>query len=164
MTQRARILVAVAILAAIALGVLAIEQWQRSRQAISEADLLPGSIPIYLNGRLVAGFQPTDLEQLSQVSFVDAEEGKTQEGWLLRDVILLHVPRTRLQDNYLIAVSSSSRNRSAQVTWAEADEPANFVMFDLSNRGTLKLVSTLEKLNTRDEWVQDVDKIEVQAP
>jgi hypothetical protein len=37
-------------------------------------------------------------------------------------------------------------------------------MFDLSNRGTLKLVSKLEKLNTRDEWVQDVDKIEVQVP
>jgi len=164
MTQRTRILVAMAILAAIALGVLGIDQWQRSRQAVSEPTLLPGSIPIYLNGRLVAGFQPTDLEQLSKVSFADEEAGKMQEGWLLRDVILLHVPRTRLTDNYLITVSSSSRNRSAQVTWAEADEPANFVMFDLSNRSTLKLVSKLEKLNTRDEWVQDVDKIEVQAP
>jgi hypothetical protein len=164
MTQRTRILVAVAILAAIALGVLGIDQWQRSRQAMSELSLAPGSIPIYVNGRLVAGFQPTDLEQLSKVSFADEEAGKMQEGWLLRDVILLHVPRTRLRDNYLITVSSSSRDRSAQVTWAEADEPANFVMFDLSNRSTLKLVSKLEKLNTRDEWVQDVDKIEVQAP
>jgi hypothetical protein len=36
------------------------------------------------------------------------------------------------------------------------------VMFDLSGRGTLKLVSkTLENFSTRDEWVQDVDKIEV---
>jgi hypothetical protein len=164
MAQRARILVAVAILAAIALGVLGIDQWQRSRQAMSEPTLLPGSIPIYLNGRLVAGFQPTDLEQLGKVSFVDAEEGKTQEGWLLRDVILLHLPRTRLKGDYVITVSSSSRSKSAQVTWAEADEPSNSVMFDLSGRGTLKLVSKLERLDTRDEWVQDVDKIEVQAP
>jgi hypothetical protein len=34
-------------------------------------------------------------------------------------------------------------------------------MFDLSSRGTLKLVSVLERLDVRDEWVQDVDKIEV---
>lgn len=162
MTQRARILVALAILAAIALVVLGIDQWQRSRQAMAAPTLLPGSIPIYLNGRLVAGFQPTDLEQLDKVSFVDAEEGKTQEGWLLRDVLLLHVPRTRLKGDYLITVSS--QDKSAQVTWAEADEPANWVMFDLAGRGTLKLVSTLERLNTRNEWVQDVDKIEVQAP
>jgi hypothetical protein len=164
MTQRKRIVVAVVILAALACGVLGIDWWQRSRQAMAEPTLLPGSIPIYLNGRLVAGFQPTDLEQLSKVSFADEEAGKMQQGWLLRDVILLHVPRTRLKDNYLITVSSSSRDRSAQVTWAEADEPANLVMFDLSNRGTLKLVSKLENLNTRDEWVQDVDKIEVQVP
>jgi hypothetical protein len=164
MTQRTRILVGVAILAAIALAVLGIDWYQRSRQVMAEADLVPGSIPIYLDGRLVAGFQPTDLEQLTKVSFVDAEEGKTQEGWLLRDVILLHVPRTRLKSNYLITVTSSSRDKSAQVTWAEADDPVNYVMFDLSGRGTLKLVSKLESLDTRDEWVQDVDKIEVQAP
>ena len=162
MTQRTRILLAVGILVAIALVVLGIDQWQRSRQTISEADLLPGSIPIYLNGKLVAGFQPTDLEKLDTVSFVDTEEGKTQEGWLLRDVILLHLPRARLTGDYLVTVSS--QDKSAQMTWAEVDDPANWVMFDLAGRGTLKLVSVLERLNTRNEWVQDVDKIEVQAP
>jgi len=40
----------------------------------------------------------------------------------------------------------------------------NMVMFDLSNRGTLKLVSLLEKLDMRDEWVQDIDRIEVRNP
>jgi hypothetical protein len=34
----------------------------------------------------------------------------------------------------------------------------------VSGRGTLKLVSTLERLDVRDEWVQDVDKIEVMKP
>ena len=58
-------------------------------------------------------------------------------------------------------MSSSSRAKSAQVTWAEVDVLENYVMFDLSNRGTLKLVSVLPALDTRDEWVQDVDSIEV---
>jgi len=35
-------------------------------------------------------------------------------------------------------------------------------MFDLAGRGTLKLVSKLERLDIRDEWVQDVDRIEVE--
>jgi hypothetical protein len=66
-------------------------------------------------------------------------------------------------------VSSSSRDKSAQVTWAEVNDPENMVMFDLSGRGTLKLVSKLERLDVRDEWIQDIDrididKIEVNAP
>jgi hypothetical protein len=38
------------------------------------------------------------------------------------------------------------------------------VMFDLSGRGTLKLVSTLPGFDNRDSWIQDVDKIEVETP
>ena len=49
-------------------------------------------------------------------------------------------------------------------TWAEADDEGNHVMFDLSNQGTLKFVSTLEQLDTRDEWVQVVDSIEITSP
>jgi len=37
----------------------------------------------------------------------------------------------------------------------------NFIMFDLSGRGTLKLVSVLDRLDERAEWVQDIDKIEI---
>jgi len=38
------------------------------------------------------------------------------------------------------------------------------VMFDLSGRGTLKLVSKMASLDDREEWVQDVDRIEVNTP
>lgn len=164
MTQRVRVAIGVVVLLVIVGAVLGIEAWRRANaesQAVGEVVLTPGSVPIYLDGKLIAGFQPTDLEQLTKASFVDAEEGKTQEGWLLRDVILLHVQRKRLRATSLITVSSSSRSKSAHVTWAQADEPANWVMFDLSGRGTLKLVSVLEGLNTRDQWVQDIDKIEI---
>ena len=60
-------------------------------------------------------------------------------------------------------MSSSSRGKTAELTWAEVDESTNMVMFDLATRGTVKLVSLLEKLDTRDEWVQDVDKIEIET-
>lgn len=164
MTQKARIAIGIVVLLVIVGTVLRIDAWRRANmesQTTGEVVLAPGSIPIYLDGKLIAGFQPTDLEQLSKVSFVEPAEGKTQEGWLLRDVLLLHVQRKRLKATSLITVTSSSRSKSAQVTWAQADEPANWVMFDLSGRGTLKLVSVLEGLSTRDQWVQDVDRIEI---
>jgi hypothetical protein len=68
------------------------------------------------------------------------------------------VPRTE------ITVTSTSRNKSARLTWEEVNDPDNWVMFDLSGRGTLKLVSQLDRLNVRDEWVQDTDRIEITSP
>ncbi|MFN2217753.1 MAG: hypothetical protein ACK2UA_04055 [Anaerolineae bacterium] len=158
MSQRTRILIAVGILIILVVAVLGVEALRR---ASAEPELAPGSIPIYLDGKLVGGFVPDDLSELEQVSFVDEEEGKTQEGWMLREVLLLHVKESKLKPETLIVVTSSSRDKSVELTWAEVDEPANWVMFDLSGRGTLKLVSVLERLDVRDEWVQDVDKIEV---
>jgi hypothetical protein len=101
------------------------------------------------------------LQNLESVSFIDAVEQKPQDGWLLRDVILLFIDSGKLKPSYKVVVSSSSRDKSIELTWAEVQEKTNMVMFDLSNRDTLKLVSLLEKLDTRDEWIQDVDKIEI---
>ncbi|MFL7807195.1 MAG: hypothetical protein ACK2VD_13900 [Anaerolineae bacterium] len=158
--NRTRAIVAVAAILIVAGVVLGVDFWQRSRSAALDAV----GIPIYVDGRLADKFIPADLEEMATVRFVDAEEGKTQEGWMLRDVLRLRLDGSRLQPETVIVVSSSSRNRSAELTWAEVDDPANMVMFDLSGRGTLKLVSTLERLDVRDEWVQDVDKIEVRRP
>jgi hypothetical protein len=158
MTQRTRILIALLVVVFVVGTVLALDMLRRSS---SEPLLAPGSIPMYVEGRLVGGFTPDDLEQLEQVSFVDAEEGKTQQGWLLRGVLLLHVKESKLKPDSLISVSSSSRSKSVELSWTEVNDPANWVMFDLSGRGTLKLVSVLERLDVRDEWVQDVDKIEL---
>jgi hypothetical protein len=161
MAQKTRIIIAVIVLIVLVFAVLGVEALRRAQ---SEPELAPGSIPIYLDGKLVGGFVPDDLGQLEQVSFVDAEEGKTQEGWRLSDVLLLHVKEKKLEPDSIIVVSSSSRNKSAELTWSEVRDPANWVMFDLSGRGTLKLVSVLERLDIRDEWVQDVDRIEVSSP
>ena len=150
-------LIAVGILLAMAGLVLGVDYLRRIRPA----DLAPGSVPIYVGDRLIGAFVPADLEGLDQASFVDAEEGKTQEGWLLRDIMPQHISPDALRPETVIVVSSTSRDKSAQITWEQADDPENGVLFDLSSRGTLKLVSKLEGLDTRDTWVQDVDKIEV---
>jgi len=158
MTQNKRILIAVVILIVIVGAVLGVDVLRR--QQVTELE--PGSIPIYFEDRLATGFKPDDLAHLEQVSFVDAEEGKTQEGWLLRDVLLLHIERDVFRDDTSIVVSSSSRGKSVQLTWAEVDDADNMVMLDLSGRGALKLVSEkIERLDVRDEWIQDVDRIEV---
>jgi hypothetical protein len=162
MNQRNRILIAVLVLVILGGAVLGLEALRRQR--VTEANLEPGSIPIYVDGQLEAAFTPDDLQSLQQVSFVDAEVGKTQDGWLLRDVLLLHLSEESLTPAAQIIVSSSSRDKSAELTWAEVDSGENMVIFDLSGRGTLKLVSKLGRLDVRDEWVQDADQIEIKGP
>lgn len=157
MTRNRRVLIAVGVVVVLVAFVLGVDALRRRRVT----ELEPGSVPIYFEGRFVDSFKPDDLERLDQASFVDAEEGKTQEGWLLRDVLLLYIERDVFRADTLITVTSSSRGKSAQLTWDEVDDVDNRVMFDLSGRGTLKLVSLLERLDVRDEWIQDVDKIEI---
>ena len=155
--NRKRIIVAVAVLVLIFGIVLGVDFWQRSQVA----ELPAGSIPIYIAGKLIGGFTPDDLDQLEQVTFKDEEEGKTQEGWLLSDVLLKYIDPDSLQPNMEIAVSSSSREKSVTLTWGEIEDDSNLVMFDLSGRGTLKLVAQEGTLRARESWVQDVDRIDV---
>ena len=162
MNQSKRILIAVVVLIVIGGVVLGLEAWRRQR--VTQSDLEPGSIPIYVDGQMEAAFTPSDLETLEQFSFQDVEEGKTQEGWMLRDVLLLHLAEENLTPETQITVTSTSRDKSAELTWAEVNDAHSMVMFDLSGRGTLKLVSKMEKLGTRDEWVQDTDRIEIDSP
>ena len=157
MSQRTRLLIAGAVIVILIVVVFGVESLRR--RAVTDG-MEPGSVPIYMKGRLVGSFLPADLDALTQVSFVDGEEGKTQEGWMLRDVLLLHLTQDVLH-NMEITVSSSSRDKSFTLTWAEIDADENMVMFDLANRGTLKLVSKLAGFDTRDTWVEDVDRIDV---
>ena len=165
MKQSTRILIGVLVLLVVAGLILGSDFLRRQANVPPPATGTPlpaGAIPIYLDGELIAGFTPDDLASLEQVSFVEPVESKTQQGWRLKDILLLFVDPDILQPETVIVVSSASRGKSAELTWAEVQDDANLVMFDLSNRGTLKLVSKgLAKLDERDEWVQDTDKIEI---
>jgi hypothetical protein len=123
------------------------------------------TVPIYVDGELVGEVSRRAVEPLTTVSFTEAEKGRRQEGWLLRDVLLLYVDANQLQPNTTIIVASSTRGKSATLTWTEVNEPNNMVMLDVAReRGTAKLCSVMPKLDQRDEWVQDADSIEVYSP
>ena len=125
--------------------------------------IVAGGIPLYYQGTLFAAFTPADLEGLTKASFIDPVENKPQEGWLVSEILLLYFTPEQLLPDTPITFTSNSRQKSATLTWAEVSDPDGFVMFDVSNRGTLKLVSQLEKLDEREEWVQDTEVIEVGA-
>ncbi len=154
MDQKKRILVVLISLIVIISVVIAVDNLQRQKVASqAPVDMPPGSIPIILDGKFVASFVPDDLDQLDDASFLDVEEGKTQEGWLLKDVVLLHVDEANLQGETQIIVSSSSREKSKTLIWAEVDNPVNIIMFDLANRGTIKLVSNIPGFDIREAWI-----------
>jgi hypothetical protein len=160
MNQKTRILVGIVILIAVVGIVLGVDSLQRKRTG----DEIPaGSIPIYVDGEFIASFIPDDLDQIDGASFVDDEEGKTQEGWLLVDILLLYLDDV-IDAHAEVVVSSSSREKDVTLIYAQVADVENMVMFDLSGRGTLKLVSKIPGFDTRDDWVQDVDKIEIHLP
>ncbi len=162
MNQKTRILIAFGIII-ILIGVVIGLDYVRGQRIAAQIDasLEPGDIPVYWNSALRAAFSPADLEPLTPASFIDAEEGKTQDGWMLKDVLLVYFRETQFSEDTIIKVISTSREKSMDLTWAEVSNTDNKVMFDLSGRGTLKLVSLLERLDVRDEWIQDVDRIEI---
>ena len=161
MSQTARILLAIGILVLIVVAVPGVDML-RGRGLAMES-LAPGGIPIYVEGDLAGGFTPDDLSTLKQVSFTDTEEGKPQAGWLLRDVLQQEIKARALGPETRVLVESASREKSVTLTWPEITDEDNWVMFDLSGRGTLKLISTLERLDVREEWIQDVDRIDVSS-
>lgn len=166
MSQNARIGIAVAIIVVIIGAIVGVDQLQRQAatqpSAAGVPTLAPGAIPIYQGEQLLGGFNPTDLDDLEEVSFVDAEESKTQSGWLLRDVLLLVVSADDMAADTAVTVTSTSREKSVTLNWADIDNADNMVMFDVSGRGTLKLISDgLDRLATRNQWVQDVDRIDI---
>jgi hypothetical protein len=165
MSQRNRVLIALAILIVLICAVVVIETVRRAASQNDEAaegiTLAPGSIAIMFDGEIIGGFSPEDIESLPLESFTDLEEGKKQEGWPLSDILALHIDEQSLTADLMIDVSSSSRDKSVELTWNEILEPENMVILDLTNKGTLKLVGLLDKLDERAEWIQDVDRIDI---
>ena len=167
MSQNTRIIIVVAVIlllaGAVALyGILGQKRLENASQDAPQE----GMIHVYVDGKFVANVLPSDLNELPAASFKDIEEGKTQEGWWLRDVALLYVDEGKLSDSSEITVggvrSTTGDVKSATITWAEANDLNNNVMFDLSGDGqAIKLASTLERLDVRDEWVQGVSRIDI---
>ena len=165
MTQKSRIIALVAVLAVVALALL-LWGWLQKRPAISSAEPEPGRIHVYLDGRFAANVNPEELAELPIASFVDKEKGKAQEGPRLKDVVLLYVQEEKLRSDSTITLTgvlpSGGASKSASLTWGQIEDPANHVLFDYSSSGdSIKLVSTLAGLDTRDQWVQGIERISI---
>jgi len=165
LSQSKRIILAVGLIIVLIGVVLGLESL-RAKIIAKEQDvsLNPGDVPVYKDGELLAAINSEDLADLQMVQFTDAEQSKVQEGWLIMDIMDKYFKAKLFPDSLQLVFSSSSRDKSIALTWDEIADPENMVMFDLSGRGTLKLVSKLEKLDVRDEWIHDVDRIEIIEP
>jgi len=155
------IIVLAALLALVIVG-NSLRETENTPENLDTPPLPEGAIPIYQDDVLVGAIDVNLLEALPETSFVDDEEGQTQHGWLLDDILPSILDTNDFTPETTFLISSSTRDKSAEVTWAQINETENFVMFDLSGRGTLKLVSkSIDDLDERDEWVQDVDRINI---
>ena len=166
MSQKTRILIVVGalVILAIILAVVGFASQSQTAQAPA-ATPQPGMIHLYVDGTFVANVSPLDMKKLPAASFKDKEQGKEQGGWWLRDVIRLYVKESQLSPQSKITVTGTRQGaKTATVTWAEALDPANNLAFDLSSDGqSIKLASTLDRLSTRDSWVQGVTQIDIQT-
>ena len=169
MPQKTRILIVVGALVLIAV-ILAVAGFVSQKQTAVLAPAStpqPGMIHLYVDGAFVANISPAEMQKLPAASFKDKEEGKDQGGWWLRDIIRLYVKENKLSPNSQITVSGvrkGTEKKSAAVTWAETLDPANNLAFDLAGDGqSVKLASTLDRLSTRDSWIQGVTQIDIQT-
>ena len=169
MPQKTRILIIVGalVLVAIILAVVGFVSQSRTAQAPppSVATPQPGMIHLYVDGAFVANVSPANMQKLPAASFKDKEQGKDQGGWWLRDVIRLYVKESQLSPQSKITVTGTRQGtKTATITWAETLDPANNLAFDLANDGqSVKLASTLDRLSTRDSWVQGITQIDIQT-
>ncbi len=166
MSQKTRIMIVVVVLVIVAviLAVVGLVTQAQTAQAPS-ATPQPGMIHVYVDGVFVANVFPSDILKLPAASFVDKEQGKTQSGCWVRDVIRLYVKENQLLPQSQITVTGlrkGTEKKSAAVNWTEALDPANNLLFDFANDGqSVKMAGTLDRLSTRDNWIQGITQIEV---
>lgn len=168
MAQKTRIIIVVVILVLVAAIFAAVGLTLQSQTAQAPASTpQPGMIHLYLNDTFVANMMPADLKSLPAGSFVDKEQGKTQSGYWLRDVIRVYVKEAQLSPQTQIVISGvrqGTQNKNTTITWAQALDPANNILFAPSNDGqSVKLASTMEGLATRNDWVQGITEINVKT-
>jgi hypothetical protein len=169
MSTTKRVFVGIIILVLLTAGILVVESSRRGgsvyRLLKEGTERFSGAcIPVYSGKDLVSKFCSDNASRLSKRSFNDKAEKKLQEGWLLRDVVLLSFKKEDMKPGTRVRVSSSNRHKDAVIDWKDVGNEANLVILAPTKNGTLKLAATMPGLDTRDRWVQEVDRIEVIRP
>jgi hypothetical protein len=106
----------------------------------------------------------TELEALPTTSYVDTHTtnpgGATDEGPLLKDVILLVVNPSSLTNSTSIHIKSDLTLEERTITWGEIANESNSYILDFTNRGTTKFSSPETQKKDR---VRDVTDIRIGA-
>ena len=101
----------------------------------------------------------SELQTLQTVSYEDTlGSGATDEGPLVRDVILLRISETSLTDGTLILIKSDLTGEERTVSWGEISNASRSYILDFTNRGTTKFTSP--EMEKKDR-VRDVTLIKV---
>jgi hypothetical protein len=161
-----RIIIAVVILAVVTGSILVIDSFRRGgclykHLRTGKEQFSKECVPVYSGEKLLASFCRENSDRLNKTGFIDKKDNKLQEGWLLGDVILLYIDKKNLSPNTMVRIESSSRGKKADIPWKDISNESNRILLALTKQGNLKLVSIMKGLDTRERWVQDVDKIEV---
>jgi hypothetical protein len=168
MSQKFRILIVVGVLVLIAVVLAVVGSMSSSQVAqVPATTPQPGMIHLYVDGIFVANMSPTNMSKLPAGSFVDKEQNKTQSGYWLRDVIKLYVKETALTASSQVTITGvrqGTEKKSATLTWAETIDSNNNVLFSPSNDGTsVKIAASMDKLATRNDWIQGLTQIDVKT-
>ena len=166
MSTTRRIIIATIILIVVVGGILLVQSSRRGgflyrSCGTGEKIFTEGCVPVSISGKAAGNFCQKDAAGLAKTNFRDRAENKVQEGWLLRDVMLLYIKKEEISPDTIVLVSSTSRGKKAELRWKDISNDQNKILLALSRQGSLKLVSSMKGLDTRDRWVQDVDRIEV---
>ncbi len=166
MSTTRRIIIAIVIIVAVVAAILVIQSSRRGGYlyracTTGEKEFSEGCVPVSSGGKILANFCQKDSARLAKAGFRDKAENKLQEGWLLRDVLLLYVKKEEMSPDTMVRVASSSRGKKAELRWKDIANAENKILLALSRQGSLKLVSAMKDLDTRERWVQDIDSIEI---
>jgi len=169
MTQKQRIVIVAVILTLLTVSLVVYQAVTQNRlKTASSSEPQPGMISLFKDGVFLANVVPADLVKLPKGAFTEPEKGKSLKGWWLRDIIGLYTHKEQLGNATRITLSGFKHKRgqkTATLTWEEVMDPDAHVMLHPAQDGqSLKLVSTLDHLDTRDEWVQGVMQIDMSTP
>jgi hypothetical protein len=95
----------------------------------------------------------SELQTLDTVSYEDTlGSGATDEGPLLKDVVLLVLDQSSLSNSTDIRIESDLTGEERTVTWGEVANASNSYILDFTNKGTTKFSSpdTQKKDRVRD--------------
>jgi hypothetical protein len=99
----------------------------------------------------------SDLETLPTTSFVDTlGSGSTDEGPLVKDVILLVVNESSLSNLTEITLKSDLTGEERTITWGEIANESNSYILDFTKKGTTKFTSPETQKKDRVRDVTDI--------